>query len=98
MAEPQINVLSAKAMLDGMNATFEQMNTLLKAYGIEMYIYKVKTYMKEAEEGKPIDDDAKDPRTVIDYIVRIKTEDPVTGMALKKALLGEKEENDKGGE
>lgn len=91
MANPNVNVYPAQAMLQSMQASFEQMNTLLSVYGIEMYIYKVKTYKKEAEEGKAVDEDAPDARCVVDYIVRVKTKDPQMGMALKKALLNEKE-------
>jgi len=95
MQNPKVNVLPAQTLLQSMEQSFEQMNAILSMYGIEMYIYKVKTYKKEAEEGKPIDEDAQDPRCVIDYIVRVKTKDPQIGMKLKEALLKEKEEGGK---
>ena len=95
MQNPKVNVLPAPTLLSGIEQSLEQMNAIFSMYGIEMYIYKVKTYKKEAEEGKPIDEDAQDPRCVIDYIVRIKTKDPQLGMRLKEALLKEKEEGGK---
>jgi len=103
MQNPKVNVLPAQTLLQGMEQSFEQMNSILQLYGIEMYIYKVKTYKKEAEEfilnlkGKPIDEDAPDPRCVIDYIVRVKTKDPNIGMKLKEALLKEREQKEEGG-
>jgi len=92
MQNPRVNVLPAQTLLQSMEQSFEQMNAILSMYGIEMYIYKVKTYMKEAQEGKPVDEDAPDARCVIDYIVRIKTKDPQIGMKLKETLLKEKGE------
>lgn len=91
MQNPKVNVLPAQTLLQSMEQSFEQMNAILSMYGIEMYIYKVKTYKKEAEEGKPVDEDAPDARCVVDYIIRVKTKDPQLGMKLKEALLKERE-------
>lgn len=89
----KVNVIPATTLLDSMETAFEQMNTVLNAFGIEMYIAKVKTYKKEADEGKEVD--GKDPRTIIDYIVRVEAKDPAIGMKLKEALL---EKKDTGGD
>lgn len=87
-AQTQIQVM--KSMLDSLNMTFTQLNAFLQSYGIEMYIAKVKLYMKESEEHKPIDEDCPDASLCIDYIVRVKCSNDYLCMKLKEQIRGEK--------
>lgn len=88
-ARPQINIIQAQSILQSMQLAFEQIGALLKNYGIDIYLYKVKLYTKEAQEHKPIDEDCPDASLCIDYIVRIKCRDSYTCEKLREAIKGE---------
>ena len=85
-ARPQINIIQAQSMVQSMQLAFQQISALLSNYGIEMYLYKVKLYSKEAEEHKPIDEDCPDASLCIDYIVRVKCRDSYTCDKLREAI------------
>jgi len=84
-----VNIGNVQGMLQGMQLAFQQMSSLLSAYGIEMYMYKVKLYSKESEEHKPIDEDCEDASLCFDYIVRIRCRDSYTCMKLKESIKQE---------
>lgn len=73
-------------MLNSLQLVFQSMNNVLKQHGIEMYIYKVKLYMKESQEHVQLDEDCPDASLCIDYIVRIKCNDADKCMKLKENL------------
>jgi len=85
-ARPQVNIIQAQNMIQSMQLAFQQISALLANYGIEMYMYKVKLYSKEAEEHKPIDEDCSDASLCIDYVVRIKCTDDYTCDKLREAV------------
>lgn len=85
-AKPNVNIVNAQGIIQSMQLAFEQMNSILKIYGINMYIYKVKLYRKEGEKHIAIDDDCEDASKCIDYIVRIKCDSEAICEKLKESI------------
>jgi hypothetical protein len=91
--KPQVGatISQAQGLIQSMQMAFQQISTLLNRYGIDMYMYKVKLYLNESEEHKPIDEDCPDASLCIDYIVRIKCENDYICMKLKESIKAQAE-------
>lgn len=72
-----------------MQLVFEQMNNILKQYGIEIYLYKIKLYVKEAQAREQLDEDCPDASLCIDWVVRIKCKEEKVCNELRKAYLSQ---------
>jgi hypothetical protein len=61
--KPQVEatIQQAQGLIQSMQIAFQQINTLLNRYGIDMYMYKVKLYLKESEQDMAIDEDCPKP-------------------------------------
>jgi hypothetical protein len=81
-----VSIAQAQGLIQSMQIAFQQISTLLNRYGIDMYMYKVKLYLKESEQGMAIDEDCPNARLCIDYIVRIKCENDYICMKLKESI------------
>ena len=78
-------LISSQMLLQSFQVALEQASSLLKQFGIEMYIYKVKLYCREAEQHAMIDEDAPDASKVVDFVVRIKFADERLANAFREA-------------
>lgn len=76
-----------QALSESMNMMFQQASEILRKYGIEIYMYKVKLYVKEAQEHKQIDEDCPDASLCIDWVVRIKCDNDYICNKLRESYM-----------
>jgi hypothetical protein len=89
--QAEATIQHAQGLIQSMQIAFQQVSSLLNRYGIDMYMYKVKLYLKESEQGIAIDEDCPNARLCIDYIVRIKCENDYICMKLKESIKAQAE-------
>jgi hypothetical protein len=80
----QNNINQAQLIAQSLQLAFQQANSILQAYGIQIYIHKIKLYLKETD---PIDSDCTDPQLCIDWIVRLKCVNDIICRELKESYL-----------
>jgi len=96
MSQPKPNTqllsIQAQAIAQSLDLAFRQASAILSQLGINLYVYKIKLYIKESESNTPVDQDCVDPNLCIDWIVRLKCASAEICRELKRAYLNLKGE------
>jgi hypothetical protein len=82
----------AQAIAQSLDLAFKQASAILSQLGINLYVYKIKLYVKESENNIPVDQDCVDPNLCIDWIVRLKCLNAEICKELKRTYLNMKGE------
>jgi hypothetical protein len=88
----QLLNIQAQAIAQSLDLAFRQASAILNNLGINLYVYKIKLYIKESENNTPVDQDCVDPNLCIDWIVRLKCLSAEICRELKRAYLNIKGE------